>query len=165
MKVEDTLESDKRILDATRKEVQNGQHVLVFDFGDLGTLTGAVPDKLDATIMTEWCMAVRREWNARNNVKAAASTSKAADVRSARAEVSASADKPSGGGIPVTTDVQGAKAAMEAGIESALVELDRQRAALEADAKSLEAQAHALALKLHSVDDLTLYYQQLRSKL
>lgn len=165
MKVEDILDSDKRILDATRKDTQNGQHVLVFDFGELGTLTGAVPEKLDASIITEWCMAVRREYNARNNKPKAESVSKAADVRSPPDKAAADAGQPGGSGPAVPADLQGAKAAMEAGIESTLVELARRRAQIEARSHELNREVAALRVELSNLDDMVGFYNSLKAGL
>lgn len=166
MAVSDLMDSDQRILAHTTRVQENGTTLLTFDWQDGSQpLKGVLPEKLDASILVEWCTAVRRAHNARENSKAATKDSTAAVVRGPSEGASAAPDVSSGGGLPVETSIKDVKAALESGIESALSELGGRKAVL--DRKLAEAKLAAIRVEaeLGSVAELVRYYNDLRSKL
>lgn len=165
MKLEDILDSDQRILAHSTRTTEGGKSLLVFDFGGtLGKLSGVLPEKLDASILTEWCTAVRREYNARTNVEAPAKAGTASTVRSAPDAESARAGEPGGGGVPAPADLQGAQAALEAGIQSSLVEVRRRIESCHADLDGLEKKGNEIRSKLAAAEELEAYYNGLLEK-
>jgi len=72
----DLLSSDVKIVDSTVRTEggRQGTHTLRFPgqfMPDGQDFLGEVPEKLDPSILKEWCNAVRREYDARNNRKEA----------------------------------------------------------------------------------------------
>lgn len=73
----DLLGNDVKIVDSTAKRAENGRYYLVFPadlMPDGREFLGEVPERLDPSILREWCETVRREANARIDRQEAAAT-------------------------------------------------------------------------------------------
>lgn len=156
------MDSDQKILAATQKQGNR----LSFNFGeDLGPPLIGQFDELNVHSLTQWCNAVRGAYSARKDRQEAEKNREAAIVRGTSEQANPDAGVASGSGLPVPENVEGVKAAMAAGIESALVDLGRRRAKVQSDLRTLDHERAALYRSLSDIDDLVGYYEGLREKL
>jgi hypothetical protein len=79
LELADLLSNDVKIVDTTAKRMEKGLYYLVFPgewMPDGKEFVGQVPERLDPSILREWCETVRREANARINRKEAEAASR-----------------------------------------------------------------------------------------
>ena len=162
MDVSDLLDSDQRIMGHT--QVRNG--MLVFDFHDGETpIRGTIDGKLDGKQIVQWCNAVRSEYRARQDRKENQGYSPKKAIPVPHEREGGSANDGGGGAVPVAEDVQGAKAALEAGIESSLVSLGRRRAEASQNLAAHLAEIGRLEQYISGLDDTIEFYTTMKRNL
>lgn len=156
MEVEDILDSDQKILNHSKRSVENGTQVFFFDWGDGSPpFKGILPEELNSAILVEWCTAVRNAYHARKDRKEAEANRAAAVVRSASGR-----DDPGPGYAgnsrepvpPIDTDP---KKTLEEAVAQSLAQFRRRR-------ESALQRASALSAELSEVDA---YIQQLNGSI
>lgn len=132
--------------------------MLVFDFGDGSPpLMGRVDGKLDRAQAVQWCNSVRGTWRARQDSKEAEEVRKAEAISRAPKPEDRSPEVPAGSGLPIAADGEDPQAALAAGIEATLAELDRRAA-------DIEGELAASLAELDRVTALRDFYRRLRKK-
>lgn len=160
MDVDNILDSDQRILAHTKRQSDESGTKLVFEFDD-GPLTGQLPEKLDASMLTEWCAAVRREYNARKNRKETQTTRPKTVDGGAPDKASPGPGVSRGGGLPVPEDAKGAKEALESNLQSSLLSLGERRSHILVSIEQHEADLAVLRGKLAQVEDAAAFYERM----
>lgn len=163
MDIADLLDSDQRILAHSTRVQENGTTLLTFDWGDGSPpLKGVLPEKLDASILVEWCTAVRRAHNARENSKATKKDRPTADVLGTPVRADAPTEERGGGTLPVPKGDESPQEALAKWIESSLTDLGRQREVLGSSLAKLATERDALMKKLSALDDRVAYFLNLQ---
>ena len=122
LEIIDLLSNDVKIVDnSTRSVDERGVHLIHFPkelMPDGKGFSAEVPERLDPTVLKDWCETIRREWNARQNIKAAA---KKSERDAAQAMAGASGGNPAraaGSDGPAQAGREAREASLEELVES-----------------------------------------------
>lgn len=163
----DVITSDAKILDSTFKTYKPTTNTNELEFPgrfmpDGKPFMGSVPEKIDGSIRREWCEAVRREWNARNNSEEIKEVSPANPPESGGVGTTPDAGVPDGGVRPSGPDLSGWKETLVADLKA---KISSQRGLVEADKQQLKFLSDKMVETAGKIEEAQLRLLQMESTL